>query len=140
MGLKEVRMKVAFATTDGINVDEHFGRAGMFAVYDLTPEAYRFLELRKFADCVDEAIVETKGKGQIHDDRVYEKVEKLSDCKIIYLTEIGGPSAARLVGKGIMPVKVKEAVSIEASIEKLLETAKASPPPWLKKALTMNSH
>jgi len=28
-------MKVAFATTDGINVDEHFGRAGLFAVYEL---------------------------------------------------------------------------------------------------------
>src|SRR5208337_2083585 len=128
-------MKVAFATTDGINVDEHFGRAGMFAVYDLTPEAYRFLELRKFADGVDEAIVETKGQGQVHDDRVYEKVEKLSDCKIIYLTEIGGPSAARLVKKGIMPIKVKEIVSIKESLDKLLATAQTSPPPWFKKAL-----
>ena len=43
-------MKVAFATTDGINVDEHFGRAGIFSVYELTPEDYRFVELRKFAD------------------------------------------------------------------------------------------
>ena len=51
-------MKVAFATTDGINVDEHFGRAGIFAVYELTPEDYRFVELRKFADALDTAIEE----------------------------------------------------------------------------------
>jgi len=132
-------MKIAFATTDGINVDEHFGRAGTFAVYDLTTENYHFLELRKFADGIDGPIVESKGQGQIHEDLVRAKVDKLTDCKIIYVTEIGGPSAARLVAKGVMPVKVKEAVSIEESIKRLLETAKGSPPPWLRKAL-LNSH
>lgn len=122
-------MKVAFATTDGINVDEHFGRAGIFAVYELTPEDYQFVELRKFADGLDSAIVETRGMGDLHDDRVQSKVEKLADCKIIYLTEIGGPSAARLVKKGIMPVKVKEVVTIEDSMKRLLDTVKKAPPP-----------
>jgi nitrogen fixation protein NifX len=66
---------------------------------------------------------------------VEKKVNKLADCTIIYLTEIGGPSASRLIRKGVMPVKVKEVVSIEESLEKLIETIKTSPPPWLKKAL-----
>jgi len=73
--------------------------------------------------------------GSIHDSRVEDKVSKLADCKIIYLTEIGGPSAARLAKRGIMPIKVKEIVSIEGSLEKLLATARTSPPPWFKKAL-----
>jgi nitrogen fixation protein NifX len=128
-------MKVAFATTDGINVDEHFGRAGKFSIYVLKKEGYRFLEMRKFADGLDISIIETRGMGQMHDDRVMDKVDKLADCKIVYLTEIGGPAASRLVRKGIMPVKVKEPVSIEESMNKLLDTAKKSPPPWLKKAL-----
>ncbi len=128
-------MKVAFATTDGVNVDEHFGRAGMFAVYELTKGGYKFIELRKFADGRDIAVEETKGMGQAHDDRVQSKVDKLADCRIIYLTEIGGPSAARLARKGIMPIKVKEVVSIEESMQKLMETARTSPPIWLKKAL-----
>ncbi|MEW6108988.1 MAG: nitrogen fixation protein NifX [Nitrospirota bacterium] len=128
-------MKVAFATTDGIKVDEHFGRAGIFAIYELTTDGYKFIELRQFADGRDTAVEETKGMGEIHDDRVQRKVEKLADCKIVYLTEIGGPSAARLVKKGMMPIKVKEAVSIEESLEKLLETIKKSPPPWLRKAI-----
>ncbi len=128
-------MKVAFATTDGKNVDEHFGRAGMFVIYELTKDGYHLLETRKFAKGRDTAIEETKGKGQIHDDRVRSKVEKFADCKIIYLTEIGGPSAARLARKGIMPVKVKEVVSIEEALKKLFETVKTSPPPWLKKEI-----
>jgi len=128
-------MKIAFATTDGVNVDEHFGRAGLFAVYEVTNDGYALLEMRRFADGRDSEIEETKGMGAIHDERVQNKVEKLTDCKIVYLTEIGGPSAARLVKKGIMPVKVKEAVTIEDSLKRLMETVKTSPPPWLKKAL-----
>jgi nitrogen fixation protein NifX len=128
-------MKIAFATTDGIAIDEHFGRAGMFAVYDLTRDGYSFQEIRKFSEGRDLAIEETKGMGAIHEDRVQQKVDKLADCKIIYLTEIGGPSAARLVKKGIMPVKVKRNVSIEESLIKLAETISTAPPPWLRKAL-----
>lgn len=128
-------MKIAFATTDGINIDEHFGRAGTFAVYDLTPEGYAFVEMRKFADGRDKEIEETKGLGQIHEDRVQHKVDALGDCRIIYFSEIGGPSAARLVKKSMMPVKVKENTSIEKSLQKLFDTIKHSPPPWLRKAL-----
>ncbi|MFA6055023.1 MAG: nitrogen fixation protein NifX [Thermodesulfovibrionales bacterium] len=128
-------MKIAFATTDGIAIDEHFGRAGMFAVYDLTKDGYSFREIRKFSEGRDSAIEETKGMGAVHEDRLQQKVDKLSDCKIIYLVEIGGPSAARLVKKGIMPVKVKRNVSIEESLIKLAQTIKTTPPPWLRKAL-----
>ncbi|HMK44199.1 MAG TPA: nitrogen fixation protein NifX [Dissulfurispiraceae bacterium] len=128
-------MKVGFATTDGIHVDEHFGRAGMFAIYDMTVDAFMFVEQRRFADGIDQTVVETRGMGQIHDDRVEDKVERLADCKIIYLTEIGGPSAARLIKKGIMPIKVKDVVTIQESLDKLLETVRTSPPPWLRKVL-----
>ncbi|MFA5354289.1 MAG: nitrogen fixation protein NifX [Thermodesulfovibrionales bacterium] len=131
-------MKVAFATTDGVNVDEHFGRAGKFVIYELSAEGYRFLETREFAEGRDRSIEETRGMGEIHDDRVQGKVERLSDCTIVYLTEIGGPSAARLVKKGMMPIKVKGVVSIDESINKLLDTIKTSPPPWLRKALNSN--
>jgi nitrogen fixation protein NifX len=128
-------MKVAFATTDSVNVDEHFGRAGMFAIYEITEDGYRFIEMRKFADGRDKEIEDTKGMGEVHEDRVQRKVDKLSDCKIVYMTEIGAPSAARLAQKGILPIKVKEIVSIEELLQKLMETLKKSPPPWLRKAL-----
>jgi nitrogen fixation protein NifX len=128
-------MKIAFATTDGINVDEHFGRAGSFAIYDLSRAGYHFAELRKFADGVDQAVVGTREQGALHDETVQNKVDRLADCKIIFMTEIGGPSAARLVKKGIMPMKVKTNVSIEDSIRQLHETIMKSPPPWLMKAV-----
>jgi nitrogen fixation protein NifX len=71
----------------------------------------------------------------LHDSAVQNKIERLADCKLIYLTEIGGPSAARLVKKGIMPMKVKEIISIESALGQLEETIKKSAPPWLRKAM-----
>lgn len=128
-------MKVAFATTDGKKIDEHFGRAGMFAIYEIMETSHRFVEVRKFAEGMDMAVVDTKDMGSLHDDAVQNKVDRLADCKLIYLTEIGGPSAARLVKKGIMPMKVKEIISIESALDQLMVKIKQSPPPWLKKAL-----
>jgi nitrogen fixation protein NifX len=128
-------MKVAFATIDGINIDEHFGRAGMFAIYEMTEDGYRFVAMRKFADGIDQGVVDTRDLGPLHDSAVQNKVDKLADCKLIYMTEIGGPSAARLVKKGIMPMKVKGVVSIESALRQLEETIRKSPPPWMRKAL-----
>jgi nitrogen fixation protein NifX len=128
-------MKIAFATTDGKHVDEHFGRAGMFAVYEISAEGSRFLELRKFADGIDHAVVDTKNAGAAHEIAVEGKVDRLADCKLIYLTEIGGPSAARLVKKGVMPMKVKGPLLIENALKQLSDTIAKSPPPWLRKAI-----
>lgn len=128
-------MKIAFATTDGKNVDEHFGRAGMFAIYDMTCDGHHFVEIRKFADGMDWSVTDTRDMGPLHDSAVQSKVDRLGDCKLIYLTEIGGPSAARLVKKGIMPMKMKEPISIETALLQLEETIRKSPPPWIRKAL-----
>lgn len=129
-------MKVAFATTDGINVDEHFGRAGRFMIYEFSRNDYWEMEIRVFSDeGRDKAVEGTRGQGDAHDAAVNAKVERLADCGIIYITSIGGPSAARLARKGVMPVKVESGVPISASASKLMETIKGSPPPWLKRLL-----
>jgi nitrogen fixation protein NifX len=129
-------MKVAFATTDGINVDEHFGRSGKFSVYDITLDGFDFVEERKFADGRDTAVEETRGNELEHDNVMRSKVESLADCKIVFFTNIGPPSAARLVNKGLMPIKVKEVVPIERELQKLLDTINNAPPPWLKRAVS----
>ncbi len=126
-------MKIAFATTDGITVDEHFGRAGLFSVYEISPAGFEFVEQRRFADGRDNAVEESRGNELEHDNVMRNKVEQLCDCKIIYFTNIGSPSAARLVNKGLMPIKVKQEVPIDQELEKLLTTIQNSPPPWLKR-------
>jgi nitrogen fixation protein NifX len=107
----------------------------MFAIYEYSEDKFRFVEIRKFADGMDKSVVDTKDSGPLHDKAVQSKVDRLADCKLIYVTEIGGPSAARLVKKGIMPMKVKGPLSIESALGQLGEMIKKSPPPWLRKAM-----
>lgn len=129
-------MKAAFATTGGVRVDEHFGRAAKFAVYEFTAESFTPEGIRTFSDAArDENVESTKGLGEAHDEAVEAKVEKLLDCGVVYFTSIGGPSAARLVRKGIMPVKVADGTDILEIAEALMNTIKTSPPPWMKKLL-----
>ncbi|MBI5230921.1 MAG: nitrogen fixation protein NifX [Coriobacteriales bacterium] len=133
-------MKVAFATTAGSTIDEHFGRAGTFAIYDITPDGSAFVELRKVAEGdLDTEVVVTRGMGSLHDDAVAAKIAKLDDVKIVYFTEIGGPSAAKLVRAGIMPLKADQASSIGETAERLAETMRTKPAPWMRRALADES-
>ena len=129
-------MKVAFASSRGTTVDEHFGRAGAFAIYDITPEGATFLELRRVSDDdLDTAVVVTRGMGDLHDAAIAKKIDKLADCKIVYFTEIGGPSAAKLVRRGVMPLKTDTATPIDSLADKLVNTMRTNPAPWMRRAL-----
>lgn len=129
-------MRVAFASKRGTAVDEHFGRAGAFAIYDVTPAGSEFIEFRRVSDSdLDIAVVETRGMGALHEEAVADKVEKLSDCKIVYFTEIGGPSAAKLVRRGMMPLKADECTPVDTLLASLSETMRSRPAPWMRKAL-----
>lgn len=128
-------MKVAFATTDGCMIDEHFGRAGRFAILDFTTAGYDRLPDLVFADGRDEAVESTRGQGDVHDNAVELKVARLGDCRLVYMTAIGGPAAARMARLGIMPVKVPERTVILEAAERLIGQIRTAPPPWLRLAL-----
>lgn len=117
-------MRVAFATKSLDMVDDHFGHARTMAVYEVDEGGYRFLELRKFEEVPDEEY-----------DKINSKIEGIKDCAIVYVIAIGATAAARVVKAKIHPVKVKEETPIEELLQRLVETLRTNPPPWLKKAM-----
>ena len=123
---KGLAMKVAFASTDKVHIDEHFGQAEVFYLWEIGPEAAAFC-----------GIVQVKAESEAghSDDKIEARSSALNDCALVYVAEIGGPAAARLVAKKIHPVKSREQEPIAAVIEKLQEVLKNNPPPWLKKAM-----
>jgi len=120
-------MKVAFASTDKIHVDEHFGRAEQFYIWEIGPQEAEF-----------SGVVQVKTEGADEADRIEARCSGLSDCALVYVAEIGGPAAARLVAKKIHPIKSKEQEPITTVVEKLQEVLRGSPPPWLQKAMLKN--
>ncbi len=129
-------MRVAFATRTGTTIDEHFGRAATFSIWNITPSASEFVESRCVAEGdLDTVVVSTRGMGKKHEDAITNKIDSLADCKIVYFTEIGGPSAAKLVQRGIMPLKIAEGTSLETTVAALANTMANNPAPWMRKAL-----
>ncbi len=120
-------MKVAFASTDKIHIDEHFGKAKEFYLWEIGAEHAEFSGLLQ----VDE------GDGDA-DDRIEARSAALADCAIVYVGEIGGPAAARLVAKKIHPLKSKTREPITEMVAKLQEVLQGNPPPWLRKAMLKN--
>lgn len=124
-------MKIAFATSDNLHINAHFGWAKQIAVYEVSPDGYDFLETVKFDG-------DLKEDG--NEDKLVPKIEALSDCTIVYVSAIGGSAAARLIRKRVTPVKAKsEEEEITEVLEKLVQTLKGNPPPWLRKALQQKS-
>lgn len=118
-------MKVAFASTDKIHIDEHFGQAENFYVWEIGPENAEFSGVIRVS----------AEEGGHSDEKIEARAAALTDCALVYVAQIGGPAAARLVAKRIHPIKSKDAEPITEVVGKLQEVLRGSPPPWLKKAM-----
>ena len=129
---KGLSMKVAFASTDKVHIDEHFGRAEEFYVWTIGPEAAEF-----------SGVIQVKAEDDMEghsDDKIEARGEALAECALVYVGEIGGPAAARLVAKKIHPLKSKTKEPITEVVAKLQEVLKGTPPPWLRKAMMKNAN
>ncbi|XWK91208.1 MAG: nitrogen fixation protein NifX [Phormidium sp.] len=120
-------MKIAFATNDKVHINAHFGWAKQMTVYEVSTEGYQLVDTLSF---------EGDLKEDGNEDKLEPKLNALADCKIVYVSAIGGSAAARLIRKNVTPIQAKtEADEIDDVLGRLVETLKGSPPPWLRKAL-----
>jgi nitrogen fixation protein NifX len=117
-------MKIAFTTTDGSTIDQHFGQCKKFQIWEVGPDEAAFLET---------VAVTTHGGDE--EDRIAARAELLGDCAIVYTMQIGGPAAAKLIARKIHPMKTNVEVNLKETVEKLQEVLQGSPPPWLRKAM-----
>lgn len=110
MDNQTVLYRIAVATSDGIVVNQHFGRAARFRIYDIGQESdFRFVEERVMVP-----VCET---GNHDDARLKENAAKLSDCRYVLVSRIGQGAANALEQEGISPMELPG--MIEESIRKL---------------------
>ncbi len=111
-------IKVAFATNDGKNIDAHFGGAKHFHIYNISSDK---------SDLFSVINIEEKDTD--------ETIAKLLGIDIVYFTNIGPTAAAKIINKGIFPIKYKDIVTMSAEIDKLKVMLGANPPPFIKKII-----
>ena len=95
-------MRIAVATSDGNKVDQHFGKATRFDVYDVEGEEMKLVESRdvtSYCDCADGKPVDPAHK--FSPDRFSVVKEKLKDCDKLYTVQIGEKPKEQLQIVGI---------------------------------------
>ena len=102
----ETEYKIAVASSDGIVVNSHFGRAKRFCIFALKNGKLEHLETRE--------VVPVCEMGT-HDEAVLkENVERLSDCTHILAARIGDGARAIIESYGInvyeLPGEIAESV------------------------------
>jgi len=74
-------LKIAVASSDGIVVNRHFGRADKFYIYEKEDENIRFLEVRwGLAFCRN---------GEHEEIELKNAVELIDDCRVLLVLQIG---------------------------------------------------
>ena len=120
-------MKIAFTTSDNVHINAHFGSAKQIDIYEVSTDGYQFLTNINFDG-------DLKEDG--NENKIDPKLEVLADCTIVYVVAIGGSAAARLINKGVTPIKAQsEDDKIAEVLDNFVRMLKGNPPPWLRKAL-----
>jgi nitrogen fixation protein NifX len=117
-------MKVAFTSSDGRTIDQHFGEASGYFIWEIGPASAE--PLGTVSPLVTEGDEE---------DRTAARARAVAGCAIVYTVQIGGPAAAKLVARRIHPMKTGAPVPIAEVVSKLQGVLKGTPPPWLRKAM-----
>ena len=107
-------LRVAFASSDGATVNDHFGWGLEFLLFDVSAQGSNKSGQITF-------VPEEQDEAE-HSERNFVKAEALSQCHIVYAAAIGGPVAAKLTQRKIQPLVVKDENKIE--IKKFFTTAR----------------
>lgn len=124
-------VKIAFATSDRKSVDQHFGAAEAFAIYELGEDEARLKELAQFTDS------DTAMDG--HEGKLANKIALLDGCAAVYCNAVGASAVKQLLAAGIQPMKVEEGVAIDQLLDGLNRSLASEPPAWMVKHLKQPS-
>ncbi|WP_442855185.1 nitrogenase cofactor biosynthesis protein NifB [Bradyrhizobium sp. CCGE-LA001] len=103
----EIKLLAAVATKGSGLINEHFGHAREFLVYELSTSAVKFVGHRR----VD--LYCQGGYGE--EDRLASIIRAINDCHAVFVAKIGGCPRKSLISAGIEPVEQYAHEFIETS-------------------------
>ncbi len=99
--VKEGKIRIAAASTNGQRVDQHFGCADQFYVYEVSQENMQFLEIRKHPERC----------GGRCGESLRASADLLEDCYMIMASRIGPGAWDYLTERGFKIVETQENIS-----------------------------
>ena len=119
------RIRVAFASSDLKKVDQHFGSAERFVLYDLIPEEHTLHQVFEFGTLDQDG----------NERKLLEKFVALDGCVAVYCLAIGPSAVRQLMSLNIQPIKVAFGTSISSLLNDLHKELQGGAEGWLARAL-----
>lgn len=120
-------VKIAFASADRKTVDQHFGAAEAFVIYELSEHDARMVEAVEFHDS------DTSMDG--HEGKLAAKITLLAGCAAVYCNAVGASAIKQLLAANVQPMKVPEGTAVDELLCGLNQAMLSEPPAWLAKHL-----
>jgi len=121
----QAAVKVAFASSDMQQVDQHFGAAESFAIYAVDMERVELLEVVQFGQLAMDG----------NEDKLVAKISALDGCIAVYTQAVGASGVNQLKAKGIQPVKVSPGADVKDLLASLQDQLREGPSAWLARAI-----
>lgn len=118
-------IRVAFASSDRVRVDQHFGAAEGFAIYDVTPDKATLVGVAEFAE---ESMDGNEGK-------LAAKVDFLEGCAAVYVLAIGASAIKQLTARGIQPIRINEVDTLDDLLRDISTAIGAGGVAWIERAI-----
>lgn len=118
-------LKVAFASADRVQVDQHFGSSRAFVIYGVNQDRAKVLSVAEFAEQEQDG----------NEDKLVSKLNLLDGCIAVYCRACGASAIRQLLSVGVQPVKVSQTTDIQELIEILQIELREGPSAWLARAI-----
>jgi len=113
-------MNIAFASSSGETIDQHFGWAKQFYLYEVDKESAKLLK-----------VIDSSNEPEGEKEKLNYKIGTIDEADIMYCTQIGPTASKMIQAAGVHPVRVAEGEVLQGAIVKLQEMLNDAPPPWL---------
>ena len=118
-------LKVAFASTDRTRVNQHFGAAEGFVIYEVTPDKATLVGVAEFAEEAMDG----------NEDKLGAKVDFLEGCAAVYVMAIGASAIKKLLAKGVQPIRVDEVDGINDLLVEISKAMSEGGVAWIDRSL-----
>jgi nitrogen fixation protein NifX len=119
------RMRVAFATTDGLTVDAHFGWTPALVIYEVDAGGAREVARHAFAPA---------GEDGDH-GKLSPRLRTVEGCTLLFAAAVGAGAVSQLAALRVRTAPGRPGERIDALVERLGRLLAGTPPPWLQRAL-----
>ena len=118
-------IKVAFASTDRTRVNQHFGAAEGFVVYEVTPDKATLVGVAEFAEEAMDG----------NEDKLGAKVDFLEGCAAVYVMAIGASAIKKLMAKGVQPIRINEIDAVDDLLSEVSKAMSDGGVAWIDRAI-----